>query len=127
MYDSHLVAKRCDDDMQEVWRLIAYLHILILQNFFVLELTVKYFLSLTAAECGKTMFLNAGTPFSTTLPAISTVDAGCSFKFIVATASTGGNHTIITGNSLENVLAGGINLWWKLPSNECCLQVAEVL
>lgn len=65
--------------------------------------------ALTAAECGKTMFLNHATEFATTLPAISTVSAGCSFRFIVAAAPSGANYTIVTGNSLENVLTGGIN------------------
>ena len=63
---------------------------------------------ITAAECGKTFFLNAGTAIASTLPAVSGVSAGCEFEFIIQTASTGGNHTIITGNSLENVLYGGI-------------------
>lgn len=64
---------------------------------------------LTAAECGTTYFLNSATEFQTTLPAISTVDAGCAFKFIVKAAPSGASYTIITGNSLENVLIGGIN------------------
>jgi len=64
---------------------------------------------LTAAECGKTMFLNSGTEFQTTLPAISTVAAGCSFRFVITAAPSGANYTIITGNNLENVLTCGIN------------------
>lgn len=65
--------------------------------------------TLTASECGKTMFLNSGTEFATTLPAISTVSAGCEFRFVVKAAPSGASYTIITGNSLENVLIGGIN------------------
>jgi len=64
---------------------------------------------LTAVECGKTMFLNSTTEFSTTLPAISTVSAGCEFRFIVKAAPASASYTVITGNSLENVLNGGIN------------------
>ena len=63
----------------------------------------------TAADCGKTYFLNAATEFQTVLPAISTVSAGCSFQFIVKAAPSGAHYTIVTGNSLENVLIGGIN------------------
>lgn len=60
---------------------------------------------LTTAECGKTMFLNAETEFQTTLPAVSGA-AGCSFTFIVASAPITDSYTIVTGNSLENVLYG---------------------
>jgi len=63
----------------------------------------------TAANCGTTYFLNHATEFQTILPAISTVDAGCSFQFIVKAAPSGAHYTIVTGNSLENVLIGGIN------------------
>ncbi len=61
---------------------------------------------LAFAECGKVMFLNAAGGFQTTLPAISTVPAGCTFEFIVT--AVGANYTIITDNSLENVLHGGV-------------------
>ena len=64
---------------------------------------------LTAAECGKTIFLNATTEYTTTLPAISTVSAGCAFRFIVKAAPSGDVYKVITGNSLEDVLCGGIN------------------
>lgn len=64
---------------------------------------------LTAAECGKTIFLNSATEYATTLPAISTAPAGCAFRFIVKAAPSGASYTVITGNSLENVLIGGIN------------------
>jgi len=63
---------------------------------------------LTASECGKTMFLSAATEFQTTLPAV-TGTAGCAFRFVVAAAPSGASYTIITGNSLENKLTGGIN------------------
>ncbi len=65
--------------------------------------------TLTQAECGKTIWLNSATEFATILPAISTVDAGCYFKFIVKTAPAGTPYTVTTGNSLENVLIGGVN------------------
>lgn len=64
---------------------------------------------ITAAECGSTFFLNHATEFASTLPALSTVSAGCYFKFVVVGAPSGANYTIITGNSLENGLHGGIN------------------
>ncbi len=63
---------------------------------------------LTAAECGGTFFLNSATEFQTTLPAMNTVSSGCYFKFIVKAAPASANYTIITANSLENVLHGGI-------------------
>jgi hypothetical protein len=63
--------------------------------------------TLTSIECGKTFFLNSGTEFATTLPAISTISAGCYFKFVIVGAPSGASYTIITGNSLENVLTGG--------------------
>lgn len=64
---------------------------------------------ITASECGKTFFLNSATEFASTLPAISTITAGCTFSFIVKAAPSGASYTILTGNSLENVLIGGIN------------------
>jgi hypothetical protein len=65
--------------------------------------------SIAATECGTTYFLASATEFASTLPAISTVSAGCYFKFVIAAAPSGASYTIITGNSLENVLIGGIN------------------
>lgn len=62
---------------------------------------------LTAAESGKVSFLASTSEFQTTLPAISTVSAGWSHTFIVVSAPSGASYTIITGNSLENVLVGG--------------------
>lgn len=63
--------------------------------------------TLTAAECGKTMFLSSATEFQTTLPAV-TGTAGCEFMFIVVAAPADASYTIVTGNSLENVLAGHV-------------------
>ena len=65
---------------------------------------------LTAAECGKTMFLSHATEFQTTLPAISTVSAGCEFDFVITAAASGANYTVITGNSKETVIHGLITL-----------------
>lgn len=64
---------------------------------------------ITAAECGTTYFLNSGTEFQSTLPALSTVSAGCSFKFWVSAAPAGASYTIITGDSKENQIYGSIN------------------
>jgi hypothetical protein len=65
---------------------------------------------LTSAECGKMFFLSSATEFATTLPAISTVSSGCSFEFVIGNggAPSGAAYTVITGNSLENVIVGGI-------------------
>lgn len=65
--------------------------------------------TLTAAECGKTVFLSSTTEYSTTLPAVSTVAAGCEFQFIVKAAPASADYTVITGNSTEDVMIGGIN------------------
>lgn len=64
---------------------------------------------LTVAECGKTIFLNSATEYQTTLPAISTAPAGCTFTFFVKAAPSGANYTIITGNSQENAIIIGVN------------------
>jgi hypothetical protein len=61
---------------------------------------------LTSAECGKTSYLNHATEFVSTLPALSTVSAGCEFEFIVANAPESASYTVITGNSLENLIYG---------------------
>jgi hypothetical protein len=61
--------------------------------------------TLTAEECGKTIFLNNATGYATTLPAPS---EGCSFRFIDATLLTSGNHTVVT-NSSSNIIIGGCN------------------
>lgn len=64
--------------------------------------------TLTASECGKTVFLNAAGGFQVTLPAVSGVSAGCAFRFVVKTAPTTA-YVLLTGNSDEDVLIGGIN------------------
>lgn len=64
--------------------------------------------ALTSAECGKVFFLSATTEFATTLPAVSTVSAGCVFEFVVTAAPSGASYTIVSGNSLENVINGGV-------------------
>jgi hypothetical protein len=63
--------------------------------------------TLTASECGKTIFMS-GDDYTLTLPAVSGVSAGCEFRFIVASAPTT-DTVILTGNSDEDVLIGGIN------------------
>jgi len=70
---------------------------------------------ITAAECGKTFFLTSGTEFVSTLPAISTVSAGCEFDFIITAAASGANYTVITGNSKELKLQGFINMGADAP------------
>lgn len=67
---------------------------------------------LTALECGKTIVLNSATEFQTTLPDISTTSSawGCRLKFIVGAAASAADYTIITGNSLENVIQGHVNV-----------------
>ena len=58
--------------------------------------------TLTAADSGSTIFLNSATGFATTLPAPA---AGLRFKFVVTTAPTSGNHTIVTSGS-ANIIEG---------------------
>lgn len=58
--------------------------------------------TLTAEDSGKTVFLASATGFATTLPAPA---AGLNFKFVVATAPTSGNHTIVTNGS-ANIIQG---------------------
>jgi hypothetical protein len=64
--------------------------------------------TITAAECGKTFFINQADGFTFTLPAVSTVESGCAFRFVVKTQPTT-DVVILTGNTDEDVLAGGIN------------------
>lgn len=65
-------------------------------------------LVLTAADTGKTYFIDNATGFvAATLPLASTA-AGVNFTFINKTANTSGNHTIVTSAS-ENVLKGNQN------------------
>ena len=63
--------------------------------------------TITAAECGKTFFVS-GDGYTLTLPAISGVSAGCAFRFIVSGAPTT-STVVLTGNTDEDVLIGGIN------------------
>lgn len=65
---------------------------------------------ITAAECGKTFYLNHATEFASTLPTVSTVGAGCKMRFVVTGAASGANYTILTGNSLENKIYGIIDV-----------------
>ena len=67
--------------------------------------------TLTVAECGKTIFLNNATGYATALPTVggATGPAGCEFTFVMQTALSSGNHTVTTGNSLENVMFGMVN------------------
>ncbi len=60
--------------------------------------------TLTAADSGKILFLNAETEFATTLPAPA---AGLHFKFICKAAPASASYTIVTASS--NVMIGGIN------------------
>lgn len=59
---------------------------------------------ITAAENGKTFFLNATTGFVSTLPAPA---AGLRFKFIVKLVPTSGNCTVVTAAS-ANVIQGNL-------------------
>ena len=57
---------------------------------------------LTAAETGKTFFLNSGTEFVSTLPAPA---AGLEYTFIVKAAPSGADYTIVT-NGGSDILIG---------------------
>lgn len=61
--------------------------------------------TLTAADSGKILFLNAETEFETTLPSPA---AGLHFKFIVKAAPASASYTIVTASS-ANIIIGGIN------------------
>jgi len=61
--------------------------------------------TLTAADSGKTLFLNSATEFATTLPAPA---AGLRFRFVVKAAPASASYTVVTASS-ANVLIGGIN------------------
>jgi hypothetical protein len=58
--------------------------------------------TLTAAQSGRTFFLNAATEFATTLP---TPAAGLRYTFIVKTAPSGASYTIVTASS-ANIIKG---------------------
>jgi hypothetical protein len=57
---------------------------------------------ITAAESGKTFFLNSSTEFVSTLPAPA---AGLKYSFIVTAAPTGASYTVVT-NSSANIIVG---------------------
>lgn len=59
---------------------------------------------ITAAESGKTFFLNSATEFVSTLPAVA---AGLVFDFIVKAAPSGASYTVVTASS-ANVMVGHI-------------------
>lgn len=61
---------------------------------------------ITAAESGKTFFLNSATGFASTLPAPA---AGLRFTFIISTIPTSGNDTIVT-NAGANVIEGAADV-----------------
>lgn len=58
--------------------------------------------ALTAADSGKTIFLNSATEFATTLPLPA---AGLRFTFIVKAAPVGTSYTVVTKNS-ANIIKG---------------------
>ena len=58
---------------------------------------------ITAAESGKTFFLDAVAGFQSTLPAPA---AGLKFTFIVKTAPTSNGYTIVTNGTTQKVLKG---------------------
>lgn len=60
---------------------------------------------ITAAESGKTFYLNNATGFVSTLPAPA---LGLRFTFINSLANTSGNHTIVT-NASANIFKGNQN------------------
>ena len=62
--------------------------------------------TLANADSGKTVFLDASSATTITLPAISTVSAGWNIKVILT--ATGAAGIIQTGNSLEDTLIGQI-------------------
>ncbi len=59
---------------------------------------------LTAAESGKTIFLNSATEFATTLPLPA---PGLKFTFIVTAAPSGASYTIVSNGS-SNIIKGQV-------------------
>ena len=53
---------------------------------------------ITAAESGKTFFLNSATEFVSTLPAPA---AGLNYTFIIKAAPSGANYTIVTNGGAD--------------------------
>ena len=60
--------------------------------------------AITAAESGKTFFLNSATEFVSTLPAVA---AGLRYSFVVTGAPSGASYTIVTTSS-SNVIKGQV-------------------
>lgn len=60
--------------------------------------------TLTKADCGKTLMLNATTEFATTLPAPA---AGCKLTFVVKAAPASASYTIVTASS-ANIFIGHV-------------------
>ncbi|MGE5524341.1 MAG: hypothetical protein ACM3SS_11545 [Rhodospirillaceae bacterium] len=60
---------------------------------------------ITAAESGKTFFLNSTTEFVSTLPAAA---AGLRYKFIVTGAPSGASYTVVTDSS-ANIIKGSFS------------------
>ncbi len=60
---------------------------------------------ITAAESGKTFYLNAATEFVSTLPAPA---LGLRFTFIVAAAPSGADYTVVT-NAAAEVIIGKVH------------------
>jgi hypothetical protein len=58
--------------------------------------------TLTAADSGRTIFLNSATEFVTTLPAPA---SGLKFTFIVKAAPVGADYTVVT-NGGDNIIKG---------------------
>jgi hypothetical protein len=59
---------------------------------------------ITAAESGKTFFLNSATEFVSTLPAPA---LGLKYRFIVKAAPSGASYTIVT-NASANIIKGHV-------------------
>lgn len=63
---------------------------------------------ITAAENGKTYFLNSATGFVTTLPAVA---VGLRFTvYLGATQPTSGNHTVVPNAANDNTIFGDYNV-----------------
>lgn len=60
--------------------------------------------AITAAESGKTFFLNSATEFVSTLPAPS---LGLTYTFVVSAAPSGASYTIVTTSS-ANIIKGHV-------------------
>lgn len=67
--------------------------------------------ALTVADNGKRFFLNSGTEFTTTLPALADVAAGWHCRFIVSAAASGAPYVITEATSADTdkIITNGIN------------------